>query len=108
MNHEMQVVNMMIRKMDDLSLIRSGCSTLQDLGLDNPVDIWSKGDILSVSTKIREELNGKNKDDLQGKYIILGTNLLKLSVSYQMYSNLADALIRIATIHAFEKEYGTA
>lgn len=108
MSHEVQVVNMMINRMDDLSVIRSGCSTLQDLGLSNPIDVWSQGDTLILAQKIRNELSGEAEGDiLKEKYIILAKNMLNLSHAYKMYSNLADALIRIATIHAFETDYAS-
>ena len=107
MDHEVQIVNMMINTMDDLSVIRSGCSTLQDLGLSNPIDVWSNGDTLILAKKIRNELSGEMKGELRDKYVILAKNMISLSHSYKMYSNLADALIRIATIHAFETDYAS-
>ena len=95
--------------MDDLSLIRSGLSILFDLGLSDPLDRWFGGDVTKASLVIRNELTGNTdpsedpgKMDLKDQYLELGDKLHSLSNVYNLYSNLSDAIIRVASIHAFE------
>ena len=91
---------MMIGKMDDLSLVRSGAYILQDLGIDNPIRWWGDDDHLKVAGWIRSELL-EEEGKLKERYRKISDKLHKVGHSFQMFSNLTDAIIRCATITAF-------
>ena len=94
------MVAMMIGKMDDLSLVRSGAYILQDIGFDNPIRWWGDDDHLKVAKWIRSELL-EEEGKLKEKYRRVTDRLYKAGHVFHMFSNLADAVIRCATMSAF-------
>ena len=89
--------------MDDLSLVRSGAYILQDLGLENPIRWWGDDDHLKVAKWIRSELMDE-EGKLNEKYRKICDRLYKMGATFKMFSNLADALIRCATMNSFMRD----
>ena len=102
-SEESAVVAMMIGKMDDLSLVRSGAYILQDIGLDNPIRWWGNDDHLKVAGWIRSELL-EEEGKLKEKYRRITDKVYKMGHVFKMFSNLTDAVIRCATMTAFMEQ----
>ena len=95
-----KVVIMLITNMDDLTLVRTGGTILDDLGLNTPVESWTDGNFSEAAAHIRKELD---LPELKNDYIYIANILQSKGFAHKLASNLADTIVRIGTLNAFCK-----
>jgi hypothetical protein len=86
--------------MDDLTLVRTGGTILDDLGLSTPVESWTDGNFSEAASHIRKELD---LPELKNDYIHIANILQSKGFAHKLASNLADTIVRIGTLNAFCK-----